>query len=398
MEIFSGLTGRGPVQPELTDAAFLRAMLDAEIALARALVGTGLAETSAADEIAAACADADVFDIKAIGKSTSDYGTPVPGLLSAIRARLGPEAAETLHRGATSQDIIDTAIVLVSGRALRPLDVELAAAQELCARLAGAHRTTVMAGRTLLQQAQPTTFGLKAAVWLDGLTAARRALRDAAAQSAVAQLGGATGTLAAYGARGPDVLARFAAELGLADPGMPWHTVRVRPAMLAAALGTGVGAMAKIARDLVLLAQTEVAEAAEQASGGRGGSSAMAHKHNPVGAIAVLACAQRAPGLVATLLSAMAQEHERAAGAWQGEWEPLIELIAVTGSAATSLREALGMLELDVDRMTANLAPLRQALADPPADQLGAIDALIDRAIATYEADRTSTTERESSD
>ena len=156
--------------------------------------------------------------------------------------------------------------------------------------------------------------------------------------------------------------------------------------------------MAKIARDLVLLAQTEVAEATEQVSGGRGGSSAMAHKHNPVGAIAVLACAQRAPGLVATLLSAMAQEHERAAGAWQGEWEPLIELIAVTGSAATSLREALGMLELDADRMTANLAPLRQALADPPADQLGAIDALIDRAIAAYEADRTSTTERESSD
>ena len=129
MEIFSGLTGRGPVQPELTDAAILRAMLDAEIALARALVATGLAQTSAADEIAAACADADVFDIKAIGETTSDYGTPVPGLLSAIRARLGPEAAETLHRGATSQDIIDTAIVLVSGRALRPLDGELAAAQ-----------------------------------------------------------------------------------------------------------------------------------------------------------------------------------------------------------------------------------------------------------------------------
>jgi 3-carboxy-cis,cis-muconate cycloisomerase len=398
VEIFSGLSGRGPVQRELTDTAFLQAMLDAEVALAQALVSAGFADARAADEIAAACADADTFDIAGIGRSTGDYGTPVPGMLAAIRDRIGPEAADAVHRGATSQDIVDTAMALVASRALRPLHGELAAAQELCARLAGTHRTTVMAGRTLLQQAQPITFGLKAAGWLDGLTAARRELSAAAAGAAVVQLGGAVGTLADYGPRGPEVLAAFAAGLGLGDPGLPWHTVRVRPAALGAALGTAAGVMAKIARDLVLLAQTEVGEAAERPSGGRGGSSAMAHKHNPVGAIAVLACAGRTPGLVATLLSTMAQEHERAAGAWQAEWEPLIELLRLTGSAATALREALGMLELDADRMIANLAPLRKVLAEPPADQLGATDALIDRAVAAYEADRSSTTERENRD
>ncbi len=398
MEIFSGLSGRGPVQRELTDTAFLQAMLDAEVALARALVSTGFADAPAADEIAAACADADLFDIAVIGESTGDYGTPVPGLLAAIRERVGPDAANTVHRGATSQDIVDTAMALVSVRALRLLDGELAAAQELCARLAGTHRTTVMAGRTLLQQAQPITFGLKAAGWLDGLTAARRELCAAGARAAVVQLGGAVGTLAAYGPRGPEVLAAFAARLGLGDPGLPWHTVRVRPASLGTALGVAAGVMAKIARDLVLLAQTEVAEAAERPSDGRGGSSAMAHKHNPVGAIAVLACAQRTPGLVAALLSAMVQEHERAAGAWQAESEPLIELLGLTGSAATALRETLGMLEIDAERMTANLAPLRKVLAAPPPDQLGATDALIDRAVAAYEADRSSTTERERSD
>lgn len=265
---------------------------------------------------------------------------------------------------------------------------ELAGAQELCAQLAEAHRATGMAGRTLLQQAQPITFGLKSAVWLNGLTEARRALLTASEQAAVVQLGGAAGTLAAYGDRGSDVLAAFAARLGLGDPGVPWHTVRVRPAALAAALGIADGTMAKVARDLVLLAQTEVGEAAERAEGGRGGSSAMAHKHNPVGAIAVLACAERAPGLVATILSVMAQEHERAAGGWQGEWEPLIELLGLTGSAATSLREALALLEIDADRMTANLAALRKAAPDAPVDQLGATDALISRALSLYRSSR----------
>jgi 3-carboxy-cis,cis-muconate cycloisomerase len=384
MQIFSGLYGRGPVQHELTDTAFVQAMLDAEVALAHALVDTGLAGDGAAAEIARACAAADAFDIAAIGATTADYGAPVPGLLAAIRERLSDAAATTLHRGATSQDIVDSAMMLVVRRSMPVLLDELAGAQELCAQLAEAHRETVMAGRTLLQQAQPITFGLKSAVWLNGLTEARRVLLTASEQAAVVQLGGAAGTLAAYGDRGSDVLEAFAARLGLGNPGVPWHTVRVRPAAVAAALGIAAGTMAKVARDLVLLAQTEVGEAAERPEDGRGGSSAMAHKHNPVGAIAVLACAGRAPGLVATILSAMVQEHERAAGAWQGEWEALIELLGLTGSAATSLREALAMLEIDADRMTANLAPLRNAAPDAPVDQLGATDALISRALSLY--------------
>ncbi len=388
MQIFSGLFARGPVQRELTDTAFVQAMLDAELALARALAAHGLAEPSAVDELATACASASAYDLAAIGRSTADYGTPIPGLLAAVRAGIGPEAATTLHRGATSQDIVDTALMLVANRALGPLLAELAGAQELCAELADAHRTTVMAGRTLLQQAEPITFGLKAAVWLAGLTEAVEALRSARAQAAVVQLGGAVGTLAAYGDRGTEVLGAFAAGLGLGDPGSPWHTVRVRAAALASAIGIAAGALGKIARDLVLLAQTEVGEAAERPDGARGGSSAMPHKHNPVGAIAVLACVERTPGLVATILAAMPQEHERAAGGWQAEWEPLVELIGLTGSAATSLREALGMLELDADRMTANLAPLRKATAEPPAEHLGTTDELISRALSLYRTTR----------
>ncbi len=389
MQIFSGLSGRGAVQRELTDTAFVQAMLDAEVALARALVSTGLASGGAADELARACADASTYDISALGASTADYGTPIPPLLAAIRARVGPEAADTLHRGATSQDIVDTALMLVADRALQPLLAELAGAQDACAALAETHRTTVMAGRTLLQQAEPITFGLKAAVWLAGLTEAAQALHGAHARAAVVQLGGAAGTLAGYGDRGTDVMSAFASQLGLNDPGMPWHTVRARPAGLACALGIAAGAMGKVARDLVLLAQTEVGEAAEHAQGGRGGSSAMAHKHNPVGAVAVLACTDRTPGLVATILAAVPQEHERAAGAWQSEWEPLIELVALTGSAATSLHETLGMLELDADRMSANVAPLREAAtAGAPAEELGATNELITRTLHEYRANR----------
>lgn len=388
MEIFSGLYGRGPVPRELTDTAFVQAMLDAELGLARALAATGLADAAAVEELSLACADPAMIDIVAVGRSAADFGTPVPGLLAALRAGVGPAAAATLHRGATSQDIVDTAMMLVVHRALAPLVSELGGAEDLCAALADAHRGTVMAGRTLLQQAQPITFGLKAAGWLGGLGVARDELEQAARNAAVVQLGGAAGTLAAYGERGPDVLSAFAAELGLSDPEQPWHTMRVRVAALAAGLGLVSGAMAKVATDLVLLAQTEVAEAAERADGARGGSSAMAHKHNPVGAVAVLACAQRTPGLVATILGAMGQAHERSAGAWQGEWEPLIELLRLTGSAATSLREALAILDIDANRMTANLAPLRKAHAEPIAEQLGPIEVLIERALHRHRAYR----------
>jgi 3-carboxy-cis,cis-muconate cycloisomerase len=218
-----------------------------------------------------------------------------------------------------------------------------------------------MVGRTLLQQALPITFGLKAAIWLSALTGARAELALVREQVLAVQLGGAVGTLAALGDRGLDVVATVAEELELADPQLPWHTVRLRPARLAGALGEALGAMGKIAQDLVLLAQIEVGESAEEPRPGRGGSSTMPHKRNPVGAIAVRACAQRAPGLVSTILASMVQEHERAAGAWQGEWAPLLELLSLAGSAATSLKETLAMLEVDGDRMSSNIDPLVMA-------------------------------------
>jgi 3-carboxy-cis,cis-muconate cycloisomerase len=328
--------------------AWLQAMLDFEAALASAV-----APPEAAEAIAAACV-ADGFDVDEIGRSAADKGTPVPGLLSALRTRLPDAAAAHLHRGATSQDVVDTAAMLVAKRALGPLLEDLGAAADACASLAERYRDAPMAGRTLLQQAAPITFGLKAAGWLTGLDDVRRELSDVRANGLAVQLGGAVGTLASLGDDGPAAAASVARALELAEPALPWHTVRTRPARLACALGAATGVMGKIAGDVELLAQTEVREVAEGGEG-RGGSSTLPHKRNPVGAVAVSACAARVPGLVATMLASMAQEHERAAGAWQAESETLSDLLRLTGSAAAALRELLEGLEVDTDRMHANL-------------------------------------------
>ena len=263
----------------------------------------------------------------------------------------GPAAAH-VHRGATSQDILDTAAMLVTARALEPLLEDVGAAASAAADLARAHRDTPMAGRTLLQQAVPVTFGLKAAGWLAGLDDARRWLEEIRLERLAAQLGGAAGTLASLGDAGPRWLAAYAELLGLVEPVMPWHTQRGRIGELASALAVLSGAVAKAARDIVLLSQTEVAEVREaqgrrvlddaaQAQPGRGDLRA--------------GCAQQAPGLAATLLGAMAHEHERAAGAWHAEWRPLGELLRSTGSAVAWLRESLEGLEVDPERMRANL-------------------------------------------
>jgi 3-carboxy-cis,cis-muconate cycloisomerase len=357
-------------------------MLDVEVALMRALAKAGIASAQAATELAQA-ADASSFDIAAIGRGTADKGTPVPAMLSALRSRLSDDAAAHLHQGATSQDIVDTALMLVARRALAPLLDDLAAAGDACAALAERHRSTLAPGRTLLQQALPLTFGIKAATWLSGLDGSFAELSEVNERVLAVQLFGAVGTLAALGDRGLEVMSAVAEELELAEPAVGWHTVRLRPARLSAALGSALGVTGKIARDVVLLAQTEVAEAAEGAGEGRGGSSTMPHKRNPVGAIAVIACAQRAPGLVATILGAMAQEHERAAGAWQAEWEPLLELLRLAGSAAATLRELLEGLDVDAERMRTDLdatgelvmsesvaAALAESLGRPAAQEL----------------------------
>jgi 3-carboxy-cis,cis-muconate cycloisomerase len=200
------------------------------------------------------------------------------------------------------------------------------------------------------------TFGLKAAQWLAGIEDARRDLEQVRDDVLALQFGGAVGTLAALGDRGPDLVRALAEGLDLPATPLPWHTNRFRPARLACALGIALGTMGMVARDLVLLAQTEVAEVAEGGPEGRGGSSAMPHKHNPVGAIAILACAGQGPGLVATVLAAMPQEHERGAGGWQAEWEPLRTLLRLTGSAAAALAETLAQLRLDPEKMRSDLS------------------------------------------
>ena len=347
----AGLFARGGVASEVGDRALLQAMLDFEVALAQTLAEAGLIPSEAAREIATA-ADVDAFDLAKLGRSTGEHGTPVPGLVSALRARLSEEVADYVHFGATSQDALDTGLMLVARRALAPLLEDLGQAADACAGLAQRHRGSLQAGRTLLQQAVPVTFGLKAAGWLAGLDDAAAGLAEVRRDELVLALGGAAGTLAAYGDRGLEVVAALAAGLELPEPRLPWHTVRLPPARLACALGIALGVMAKIAGDVILLGQSEVAEA-RGADGG--GSSAMPHKRNPVGAVAVVACARRGPGLVATVLASMPQEHERAAGGWQAEWEPLLELLRLAGSAAAALGELLVGLSADPEKMLENL-------------------------------------------
>jgi 3-carboxy-cis,cis-muconate cycloisomerase len=351
--LFDGILARGAVAGQVDDAAWLQAMLDFEAGLAAALAGAGLLDGAAAAEIGAACR-AEGFDVAELGRLAASTGNPAAPLVRALTDAVGGAAAGHVHRGATSQDVLDTAAMLVAARALEPLLADLRACGVAAGRLAADHRGTVMAARTLLQQAVPTTFGLKAAGWMTALDAAADRLDAVREHRLAVQLGGAAGTLATLADRGPDVLARLAAELGLAEPVLPWHTDRTRIAELAGALGAACGVLAKVARDVVLLAQTEVAEVREGGEG-RGGSSTMPHKRNPVGAVSALACAQQAPGLVATLLGAMAHEHERAAGPWQAEWRPLRELLVATGSAAAWGREVLEGLEVDAAAMRANL-------------------------------------------
>jgi 3-carboxy-cis,cis-muconate cycloisomerase len=366
--LFDGVLARGGAALEVSDVAWLRAMLDVESALARAGARAGLFPSAAADAIAAACADRDRYDVGELGRRAADAANPVVPLVRAIEVLAG-DAGAHVHQGATSQDILDTAAMLVARRALHPLRADLRAAVDAAVALAQRHRDTVMVGRTLLQQAVPTTFGLKAAGWAVALDGAERRLGGVEV-SLPAQLGGAAGTLAALNGAGSEVLRLLARELDLAAPVLPWHTARLPIADLAGALGTTAGVTGKVALDVILLAQTEVAEVAEGAPG-RGASSAMPHKRNPVAALSARAAARRAPGLAATLLAAMEQEHERGAGTWQSEWAPLSDLLGCAGSAAAWVRDCLEHLVVDAGRMRANLdATGAELAAEAVADAL----------------------------
>jgi 3-carboxy-cis,cis-muconate cycloisomerase len=354
--LYSGLFAHGDVAAAVSDRALVDAMVEFEVALLSALAAVGLAPVEAADELAAAFHEGELdIDLTELGRATGDQGTPVPGLLRALRRQLSPSAAAYLHTGATSQDVVDTAMMLVTRRALDLIVADLSGAADACASLAERHRGSIEPGRTLLQQALPLTFGLKAAEWLVGLDGGIAGLVEVREDELALQFGGAVGTLASLGGRGLDVAGELARRLSLPAPDLPWHTIRLRPVRIASALGAAVGVTGKIGRDVVLLAQTEVAELVEGGGAGRGGSSTMPHKRNPVGAIGLVACAQRAPGLVATMFGAMMQEHERGAGAWQAEWETLPALLRLTGSAAALVRELLGGLEVDAEKMSADI-------------------------------------------
>jgi 3-carboxy-cis,cis-muconate cycloisomerase len=351
--LFDGLFARGAVA--VGDLDWLQALLDVEAALARAAERAGLAAAGTGAAVTAA-ARAERFDVAEIGRQAALTGNPVPALVRALSALLPSGQQAAVHVGATSQDIIDTAVMLLARRGLAVIGADLTTAAGKAAELARANAGTVMAGRTLLQQAVPVTFGLVAAGWLTAIDEARRELDWFAASRLAVQYGGASGTLASLGTSGPAVAALLADELGLAEPVLPWHTDRLRIVQLAAALAGVCAALGKVARDVTLLAQTEVAEVAEGSHDPRhGGSSAMPHKRNPVASVLVLGCARRAPGLLATLAAAAEQEHQRAAGAWHAEWETLSDLLRLTGSAASWSASLLTGLRVDATRMRANL-------------------------------------------
>jgi 3-carboxy-cis,cis-muconate cycloisomerase len=396
--LFAGVFARGAARTD--DEAWLQAMLATEAALARALERAGLAPAGCGAAVTAA-ARAGGFDVAELGRLAALTGNPVPALARALARRVPQAAAAAVHRGATSQDIIDTAAMLLARQVIGAVLADLARAADAAAALAREHRSTIMIGRTLLQQAVPVTFGLVAAGWLASVDEARRGLAAVASRRLAVQFGGAAGTLASLGGDGPRVAALLAEELGLAVPALPWHTDRLRIIDVAAALARATAALGKIARDVTLLAQSEVGEVSEGGSGPpgppapgppgppgaapaasprRGGSSAMPHKHNPVAAVAVLGCTRQVPGLLATLVASAEQEHQRAAGGWHAEWQPLTALLRLTASAASWGAELTTGLTVDASRMAANLAaakglPLAEHVAWLLSGVLGAAQA-----------------------
>jgi len=340
------------------DDALIAAALAFEAALARALAAEGLISAAAADAIAAACATP-LADPATLAREAAHAGTLAIPLVRRLRERVAerhPEVAAAVHRGATSQDVADTALMLMSGAAGDLIEAEVRRLLHALAALTRRHAATPMLGRTLLQGAAPITFGLKTAGWMLGLEAGRSRFARERVDALRLQFGGASGTLAGLDGRGTAIADRMAADLGLAPAVIPWHARREALAALGAALALVVGAVGKMARDISLLAQGEVAEAREPEIAGRGGSSVMAHKRNPTGCQVALSAAIRAPGLAATLLAALPQEHERGLGGWQAEAPVLAELFELAHGALRALAPVIEGLEVDEAAMARNLA------------------------------------------
>lgn len=357
MNLLDPLFGSEAVDAIFTDEVRLQRMLDFEAALARAEAQLDIIPKSAAAPIASQCR-ADHFDKESLAQvavKSGNLAIPMVRQLTELVGKHDKEAMRYVHWGATSQDAIDTGLVLQLRDGFGAIAADLNRLCDALAQLASTHRTTVVPARTWLQQAVPTTFGLKAAGWLDAMTRHRTRLQELRGRVLVLQFGGAAGTLASLGQRGLDVAKVLANELKLGLPDLPWHAHRDRLAEVATFLALLTGTLGKIARDLALQMQTEIAEVSEPAEEGRGGSSTMPHKRNPVACAVVLSAATRAPALAATTLTAMSQEHERGLGGWHAEWQTLPELFRLSAGALHRMLQTLVGLDVDAHRMLQNL-------------------------------------------
>ncbi|MFL6140644.1 MAG: adenylosuccinate lyase family protein [Labedaea sp.] len=349
----------------LDDQAWLQAMLDVEVALARAQATLGVVPAAAAEVISSA-ADAGRLDVAALAVETRGAANPVVPVVRAFTAEVAavdPGAAEYVHRGGTSQDILDSAAMLIAARVLDGVRADLVRAAAALATLVATHADTAMAGRTLTQHAVPITFGLKAAGWLMLVHDALSRVRVLRRNGLPAQLGGAAGTLASYveyaggdRAHGPALMAAFAAELGLPEPVVPWHALRTPIADIAAVTSFVTASLGKIALDVQGMSRTEVGEVAEPSADGRGISSAMPQKQNPVLATLVMSAARQVPLYATVLVQSMLAEDERAPGAWHAEWQPLRESLRLTAGAASTAAELLEGLRVYPDRLRENLS------------------------------------------
>jgi 3-carboxy-cis,cis-muconate cycloisomerase len=339
------------------DVAYLQHMLDFEAALARAEVLASVIPPSAAGPIEKACKVAS-FDNAGLAEAATRSGNLAIPLVKALTAEVGrtdAEAARYVHWGATSQDVIDTALMLTLRAGIAALLSDLERAIAGFAKLAQQHRATAMVARTWLQHALPMPFGLKLAQYAAALHRSRQRLQQCARQTLALQFGGAAGTLAALGDNGMLVAERLAEELKLPLPDAPWHSHRDRIAEAASVLAMLAGTCGKIGRDIQLMMQTDVAEAFEPSGEGRGGSSTMPHKRNPVAAATALAAATMAPNLAATIFAAQVGDHERSAGAWHAEWPTLPLLLLVTSGGLAAIVDIAEGLEVDAARMRGNL-------------------------------------------
>lgn len=364
IRLIEALSTTEPLAKVFADDSVLGAMLDFEVALARAEARLKIIPQSALRAIAKAARPED-FDLATLARETLRAGTPGIPLVKALRkrvAQLDSTAADFVHWGATSQDVADTALVLLLKKAAPILDKDLARLQNALQALVRKHQDSVMLGRTLLQPAPPVTLGLKAAGWLDSVRRGRARLSRNLSEAFALQLGGASGTLATLGKRGIEVGEDMARRLSLSYPDAPWHTHRDRLAAVVCSCGILTGSLGKMARDISLLMQAEVSELAEPGGSGRGGSSTMPQKRNPIASTVALAAANRVPGLTAAFLSQMIQEHERAVGGWQAEWITVAAVIQSTGVAIASMAEAAEGLAVNKKQMKVNLESTRGSI------------------------------------